>query len=59
LVSSAFVATQTMPRPARAFVEHQPATSIVHTVRDMLARQPVGDDIWTALAWCVGILVGA
>ncbi|MEV7342287.1 hypothetical protein [Streptomyces sp. NPDC093544] len=53
------MATQTMPRPARAFVEHQPATSIVHTVRDMLARQPVGDDIWTALAWCVGILVGA
>ena len=23
------------------------------------AEQPVGDDIWIALAWCVGILVVA
>jgi ABC-2 type transport system permease protein len=34
-------------------------TSIVDTIRALFARQPVGPDIWTALAWCVGILVVA
>ena len=27
----------------RAFAEHQPVTSIVNTIRDLFARQPVGD----------------
>ncbi|HEU4540505.1 MAG TPA: ABC transporter permease [Jiangellaceae bacterium] len=58
-ISSAFVPTDTMPGPVRAFAEHQPVTSIVNTIRDLLTRQPVGTDIWTALAWCVGILVVA
>jgi ABC-2 type transport system permease protein len=58
-ISSAFVPTATMPGPLRAFAEHQPVTSIVNTIRDLLARQPAGPDIWTALAWCAGILVVA
>ncbi|GGX99415.1 transport permease protein [Streptomyces minutiscleroticus] len=58
-VSSAFVPTQTMPGPVRAFAEHQPVTSIVNTIRDLFAQRPVGDDIWTALAWCAGTLVAA
>ncbi|MGW8878419.1 ABC transporter permease [Streptomyces mirabilis] len=58
-ISSAFVPTATMPGPVRWFAEHQPVTSIVNTIRDLFARQPVGDDIWIALAWCVGILVVA
>jgi ABC-2 type transport system permease protein len=58
-LSSAFVPTQTMPGPVRWFAEHQPVTSIVNTIRDLFAQQPVGDDIWIALAWCVGILVVA
>ncbi|MEH1168976.1 ABC transporter permease [Micromonospora sp. CPCC 205539] len=56
-VSSAFVPTESMPGPVRAFAEHQPVTSIVNAVRDLFAQQPVGADIWIALAWCVGILV--
>lgn len=56
-VSSAFVPTESMPGPVRAFAEHQPVTSIVNTIRDLLAQQPVGNDIWIALAWCLGILV--
>ena len=43
----------------RAFAEHQPVTSIVNAIRDLFAEQPVGSDIWVALAWCVGILVVA
>ncbi|MER5825453.1 ABC transporter permease [Streptomyces mirabilis] len=58
-ISSAFVPTETMPGPVRWFAEHQPVTSIVNTIRDLFARQPVGDDIWIALAWCVGVLVVA
>jgi ABC-2 type transport system permease protein len=46
-----------MPGPVRAFAEHQPVTSIVNTIRDLLTQQQVGTGIWTALAWCVGILV--
>jgi ABC-2 type transport system permease protein len=58
-ISSAFVPTETMPGPVRAFAEHQPVTSIVDAIRALLAQQPVGSDIWIALAWCVGILIVA
>ncbi len=52
-ISSAFVPTDSMPGPVRAFAEHQPVTSIVNAIRDLFAQQPVGADIWVALAWCV------
>jgi ABC-2 type transport system permease protein len=55
-ISSAFVPTESMPGAVRAFAENQPVTSIVNAIRALLAGQPVGSDIWTALAWCVGIL---
>ncbi|WFE26044.1 ABC transporter permease [Solwaraspora sp. WMMD791] len=58
-VSSAFVPTDTMPVPVRAFAEHQPVTAIVDAIRNLFTQQPVGTDIWIALAWCVGILVVA
>ncbi|MGN6700315.1 MAG: ABC transporter permease, partial [Thermomicrobiales bacterium] len=58
-VSSAFVPTASMPRPVRAFAEHQPVTAIVNTIRALFAQQPVGGDIWIALAWCVGVLAVA
>jgi ABC-2 type transport system permease protein len=58
-ISSAFVPTASMPGPVRAFAEHQPVTSIVNAIRALLAEQPVGTDIWFALAWCVGILAVA
>jgi ABC-2 type transport system permease protein len=58
-ISSAFVPTSDMPGPVRWFAEHQPVTSIVNTLRNLYAGQPVGNDIFTALAWCVGLLVVA
>jgi ABC-2 type transport system permease protein len=58
-ISSAFVPTDTMPGPVRAFAEHQPVTIIVNAIRDLYAQQPVGTDLWVALAWCVGILIVA
>ena len=58
-VSSAFVPTDTMPGPVRAFAENQPVTALVDAIRSLFEGQPVGADLWTALAWCVGILVVA
>ncbi len=58
-ISSAFVPTATMPGPVRVFAENQPVTSIVNAIRALFAQQPVGADIWIALAWCVGILIVA
>jgi ABC-2 type transport system permease protein len=58
-ISSAFVPTATMPAPVRAFAENQPVTAIVESLRSLLNGQPVSADIWTALAWCVGIGVVA
>ena len=58
-ISSAFVPTDTMAGPVRAFAENQPVTSIVNAIRDLLTAQPVGSDIWIALAWCLGVLIAA
>lgn len=56
-ISSAFVPTESMPSAVRAFAENQPVTSIVETIRALLSIQPVGNEIWVALVWCLGILV--
>ena len=58
-ISSAFVPTRSMPLVVRVFAENQPVTSIVNSIRALLAGQPVSNDIWVALAWCVGILLVA
>ncbi len=58
-ISSAFAPTDTMPGPVRWFAENQPVTSIVNSIRALFAQQPVGADLWVALAWCLGILVVA
>ena len=48
-----------MPGPVRWFAEHQPVTPIVNTIRDLYAGQPVGNDGWIAITWCVGLLLVA
>jgi ABC-2 type transport system permease protein len=58
-ISSAFVPTETMPPVVRAFAQHQPVTSIVNSIRALLSGSPVGNDLWIALAWCIGILIVA
>jgi len=58
-ISSAFVPTDSMPSAVRAFAENQPVTSIVDAIRALLSGQPVGNDIWVALAWCIGIMLVA
>jgi ABC-2 type transport system permease protein len=58
-ISSAFVPTATMPTPVRVFAENQPVTSIVESLRSLMAGHAASNDIWVALAWCVGIAIVA
>ncbi|MFL0412038.1 ABC transporter permease [Microbacterium paludicola] len=58
-ISSAFAPTDSMPGPVAWFAEHQPVTSIVNTIRALFSQQPVGGEIWIALAWMVGIVIAA
>ncbi|HET6300682.1 ABC transporter permease [Microbacterium sp.] len=58
-ISSAFVPTESMPGPVQWFAENQPVTSIVDTMRALFTGQPVGGEIWVAMAWLVGILAVA
>ncbi|WP_309067678.1 ABC transporter permease [Microbacterium sp.] len=58
-ISSAFAPTGSMPGPVAWFAENQPVTSIVNTIRALFSQQPVGGEIWIALAWLVGILIVA
>lgn len=55
-ISSAFVPTETMQPVVRTFAENQPMTAIVNAIRSLLAGQVVSNDIWVALAWCIGIM---
>jgi len=48
-----------MPGPVAWFAENQPVTSIVDTLRALFAQEPVGNGVWIALAWLVGILIVA
>lgn len=58
-ISSAFVPTASMPPLVRVFAENQPVTSIVDAIRALLSNQPVGNGIWIALAWCLGVTLVA
>jgi ABC-2 type transport system permease protein len=58
-ISSAFVPTGSMPSVVRAFAENQPVTAIVEAIRALLSDQPVGNNIWVALGWCIGIVLVA
>jgi ABC-2 type transport system permease protein len=56
-ISSAFVPTQTMPGPLRAFAENQPLTHVINAIRSWLVGTPMGDSAWLAVIWCIGIIV--
>ncbi len=46
-----------MPKIVRAFAENQPVTSIVNSIRALLYEGQVNNSIWTALAWCIGVMI--
>ncbi|MGW5868934.1 ABC transporter permease [Streptomyces sp. NPDC055239] len=57
--SSAFVPADSMPGWLRPFVDNQPVTQVIDSLRGLLLGQPVGSTPWVALAWCAGILAAS
>ena len=55
-LSSAFVPTNTMPELVRGFVEAQPVSVVIDTLRDLTMGRPVGDGPLLVFAW-TGALV--
>ena len=55
--SSAFVPTEGMNSVLKAFAENQPITHIIEAIRALMLGTPVGDHLWIAITWCVGIMV--
>ena len=54
-ISSAFGPTAAMPGPVAWFAQHQPITAIADSLRALLSQDPVGSELWAALAWLAGI----
>jgi ABC transporter DrrB family efflux protein len=56
-VSSAFVPPETMPSWLQPIAENNPFTTMVDAARALFIGTPAGNDIWGAVAWCIGIVV--
>jgi ABC-2 type transport system permease protein len=56
LASSGFVPTSSMPPALKFFAENQPLTQVIETIRGWFLGTPVGDTVWLAIAWCLGII---
>jgi len=54
--SSAFLLTNNMPGPLRAYADHQPLTAAVNTVRPLLLGGPTASHAVAAIIWCAGIV---
>lgn len=55
-ISSGFARVETMPAWLRPIAEHQPMTPVIDTSRALLNGGTPGSELWTALAWCAGLL---
>ena len=54
--SSAFVLTNNMPGPLRAYADHQPLTATVNTIRPLLLGGSTASHAVAAIIWCLGIV---
>jgi ABC-2 type transport system permease protein/oleandomycin transport system permease protein len=54
--SSAFLLTQNMPGPLRAYADHQPVTATVNAVRSLVLGGPTISHVVVAIIWCLGIV---
>lgn len=55
-ISSAFVPTSSMPSWLRGFAEHQPATPVIDTLRNLLNGGAAGNAL-LAVLWSVGLAI--
>lgn len=57
-ISSGFVPTETLPKILRGFADYQPMTPIINTLRSILTDGIIPSDIWVALTWSIGAIIG-
>ena len=58
-ISSGFAPVDTMAGAIRWFAEIQPMTPIIDSIRALTLGLPLGNSLWIALAWCIGIIITA
>lgn len=58
-ISSGFVPVDSMSGGMKWFAEVQPMTPIIDSFRALTLDLPLGNSLWTALSWCVGISIAA
>lgn len=54
--SNVFVDTDQLPGWMQSFVNVNPITHLVGSMRGLFLDEPVGNHIWWTLAWCVGLV---
>ncbi len=54
--SSAFVPPESMPAGIQEFAEANPFSTIVDATRALFVGTPAGNNVWEAVAWCVGLI---
>ncbi len=54
--SSAFVPPASMPAWLETFAENNPFSTVVDATRALFVDAPAGNDVWGAVAWCVGLI---
>ena len=57
LLSGGFVSLESLPGWLQGIAEYQPFTSIISTIRALLADTPVGSDAAWAIGWSIAIAV--
>ena len=57
-ISSAFISTDFLPGPLRAFAANQPFSLSVNATRGLLNGYPdVGNTVWLTVVWWIGVLI--
>ena len=56
-ISSGFAPVETMPSAVRWFAQFQPMTPMIDSLRALTLGLPLGNSLWIAIGWCVGITI--
>lgn len=58
-ISSGFVPVNSLDGGIKWFAEIQPMTPVIDSFRALTLNLPLGNSLWIAVAWCVGIIIAA
>lgn len=56
-ISSGLAPIDSLPSSIQWFAEMQPMTPMIDSLRALTLDLPLGNSLWLALAWCVGISI--